>query len=105
MIELLAIPQWQSPPCTLDEWSATLTGLGLEVRVVLDEDRDAWVEVPSLRTRGLAVLDGVHLEAIHFEVNATDPDRVIQHLTEAATQLGWEIHPDDDDDADDDDAD
>lgn len=100
MIELLAIPQWQAPARTLNDWSAALAGLGLDVRVVQDEDRDSWLEIPSLRSRGFAVLDGLTLEAIHFEVAAIEPEPAIEQLTQAASALGWELHPDNDEDDD-----
>ena len=103
MVELLAIPGWQAPVRTVEDWLNALAVLGHAARISLDEDHDTWIEVPDLSLRGLTVLDGVNLEAIHFELENPETEVVLEVLCQAAAVLSWELHPDDDDDDDDDD--
>src|SRR6516164_2744063 len=98
MIELLALPGWQTPPTTLNDWIARLTDLSGPVTVTRESSEATWLEVGTLRFRGYAVMAGRRVEAINFEL--TDPDsapatRIIEAAAEA---LGWEVQPDGDDD-------
>jgi hypothetical protein len=104
MIELLALPGWQVPPRTLDEWVFQLSELAGPVIVTRESTGVSWVEVASLRLRGYAVLEGSRVEAINFELGAPDPGPAARAVEQAAEALGWEVHPDDPgDDPDDDD--
>lgn len=96
MIELLALPAWNTPPRSLDDWSAALAGLGYPPKSAREDADEVWLEVPALRLRGLAVLEGPHVTAINFELH--DPDPAASRLVEgAAAALGWEVHPDEED--------
>ena len=68
--------------------------------VVPEPPDGAWLEMGVLRTRGYAVLQGMHVEAINFELAAFDPAPARGVLESAATALRWELHEDDDDDDD-----
>jgi hypothetical protein len=103
MTELLALPDWQTPPRTLDEWVAALSGRAGQVAVVRESTTVVWLEVGSLRLRGYAVLEGVNVEAINFELADPDPAPATLLLEEVARSLGWELHADEPgDDSDDD---
>ena len=107
MIELLAIPGWQTQPTTLDEWVRRLAELaGKPVELERESPQATWIMLPALRFRGFAVLAGPHVEAINFEVAEPDPTRATSLIAAAATALGWEIHAEDEgeDDADEDDG-
>lgn len=103
MIELLVVPDWQTPPRTLDDWVAQLSGLVDRVEVSRESTTVSWLEIGSLRLRGYAVLDGQHVEAINFELNAPDPGPAALVVEAAAQALGWEVHTDDPDDETDED--
>src|SRR5262245_26686818 len=103
MIELLALPQWQSPPRTIDEWVVQLEGHAGAVVVTRESTSVAWVEIGALRVRGYGVEEGRAVQAINFELAAPDPGPATRVLNEAASALGWELHPDEDDDEDDED--
>jgi hypothetical protein len=106
MIELLAIPGWQTGPTLLSDWVARLeVEVGGPVVVKQDPPQGAWIEVGQLCLRGFAMLAGPHVEAINFEVSAVDPAAAIQLLEATSVAIGWEIHPDDDDEEDEDDED
>ncbi|MBX6311884.1 MAG: hypothetical protein IRY99_03025 [Isosphaeraceae bacterium] len=98
MIELLALPDWNTPPRTIADWTDQLATLGHPARSV-HEEGETWIEVPSLRCRGLAVAEEGHLTAIHFELNDPDPEPATCLLEAAAQVLGWEIHEDEEDDS------
>jgi hypothetical protein len=102
MTELLAIPAWQCPPRSLDDWVAQLSAGGERVVMTRESPTVFWLEIASLRTRGYAVLEDQRVEAINFEINATDPGPATGLIESAAAALGWEVHPDDPDDRDDD---
>ena len=106
MIELLAIPGWQTGQTTLDAWVTRLEERsGGPVTVERDAPDGAWVVLGRLRLRGYAILAGPNVEAINFEVADPDPAQTAQFLEETAASLAWEIYPDDgdDDNSDDDD--
>lgn len=102
MIELLALPAWNAPPRTLDDWSAQLSGQGHRPTVVRDGS-ETWIEVAPLRLRGYVELEGGRASAINFELSDPDPGPASQAVREAATALGWEVHAEDDEDEDEDD--
>jgi hypothetical protein len=102
MIELLAIPAWDAPPRTLEEWTACLAEAGAAPSVVRESTDVCWVEVGVLRLRGYVVLEGRHVSAINFELVDPDPAPARRLVEEAAWALGWEVHADEDDEEDDD---
>ncbi len=98
MIELLAIPGWQTPPTSLAEWAAHLEERsGCKPAIEQESPDGAWIEIAPLRVRGFAVLSGPAIEAINFEITDPDPTEATQFLESAAAAIGWEIHPDDED--------
>ena len=99
--ELLALPGWQTPPRSLDDWVAQLTSHAGPV-VVTREDTDvSWLEVAQLGLRGYAMLGGRNVDAINFELADSDPAPATRAVTAAAEALGWEVHLDDEDEVDD----
>ncbi|HMB04685.1 MAG TPA: hypothetical protein VKP69_13205 [Isosphaeraceae bacterium] len=101
MIELLALPGWQAPPTTLDDWIARLTALAGPVAVTRESRAASWLEIDALRLRGYVVLEGRRVEAINFELADPDPAPATRVVEDAARALGWEVHPDEPDDEDD----
>jgi hypothetical protein len=102
MIERLAIPAWQTAPTPLTAWVGAMeSGLG-----PVDLDRDgktiAWIDIPSRRVRGYAILESGNVTAINFELFAPDPAESLAALEATTAGLGWELHIDDDPDEDDD---
>jgi len=95
MIELLALPAWDTPPTLLSAWAERLEGQGLTVSVTRESTGVSWVEVGSLRLRGYAVMEGLHAEAINFELAAPDPAPARAALERAAAELAWELHEED----------
>ena len=102
MIELLAVPAWDATPTTLTRWVEALEAQGLTVSVVRDTPGASWIEVNALRVRGYALMNGIKVEAINFELTAPDPTPARQAIEAAATTLAWEIDEDEDHDDDDD---
>lgn len=106
MIELLAIPAWRTPPISFDAWVERLTAIAGEEPVIRRESPDGvWIEFGRLRFRGLALMVGAEVEALHFELAAVDPGPATEVIEKTAAAVGWEVHPDDgeeDDDSDDD---
>jgi hypothetical protein len=101
MIELLALPGWQTPPTSLDDWVSRLSDMCGPVAVTRESTGVSWLEVGSLRLRGYAVIEGRQVEAINFELAAPDPAPAALAVEAAAAALGWEVHPDEPDDEDD----
>jgi hypothetical protein len=104
MIELLVLPGWQTKPTPLDAWIARLETHGGPVVVTRESTAASWLEIGSLRLRGYAMLAGRVVEAINFELPPSGPESATRAITAAAEELGWEVHPDDDE-ADDDNED
>jgi hypothetical protein len=102
MIELLAVPAWNAPTTTLAQWLEAFETQGLAVSVVRDSPQASWIEVNALRLRGYALMEGIKVEAVNFELTAPNPIPARQAVEAAATALAWEIDEDGDDDADDD---
>jgi hypothetical protein len=103
MVELLAVPAWDTPPTPLDAWSRGFEGQGFAVTVTREADGETWIELPGLRLRGYVLMEGAHVEAINFELAAADPAPARLALERAAEALAWELHEDDDGDDEDDD--
>ena len=103
MIEVLALPAWDTGPIPLSAWTEQLDRQGLEVVVTRDTTDATWIEVHSLWVRGYVLMDGLQVEAIHFELEEPDPGPARAALDQAAVALAWELH-DDDGDGDDDDV-
>jgi hypothetical protein len=104
MMELLALPGWQTKPTTLDAWIAQLETHGGPVVVTRESPNASWLEIGPLRLRGYAVLAGRVVEAINFELNHPDPAPASRAVAAAAEAIGWEVHADSEDDDDDDDS-
>jgi hypothetical protein len=102
-IELLALPGWQAPPRSLDDWVVQLTAHAGPVAVTREDTDVSWLEVAQLRLRGYAMLAGRNVDAINFELADIDPARATAAVTAAAEALGWEVHHDEDDVDDEDD--
>ena len=103
MLEFLAIPAWDGPPRSLDDWAAALAASGHTPTIDRLGPGEAWLEVAALRLRGYAVIEGNLVSAINFELHAPDTtEPTIRFLESAAQSLGWEVHPDDDEDVDED---
>ena len=94
MIELLALPGWQTPPRS-EDWVAQLEGQAGPVVVTRESTGASWIEVGRLRLRGYVVLQGQSVDAINFELAAPDPGPAAVAVEAAAQALGWEVHPDD----------
>jgi hypothetical protein len=103
VIELLALPGWQTSPTTLDAWVVQLETQGGPVVVTRESSSASRLELGSLRLRGYAILAGRDVEAINFELAATDPTPATRAIEAAAEALGWEIHQEDDDEEEDED--
>jgi hypothetical protein len=102
MIELLAVPSWQTPPTTLEAWVARFEQQGEHAVVIERESPEgAWVHLEAIGARGFAVLAGQHVEAINFEIDDRETEAASRFLEEAAAAIGWEIHTDEDDGEDD----
>jgi len=105
MTERIAIPAWNTESTPIATWVEALeTRLG---PVVMERDGPdgAWLEVDSRLVRGYAMLEGPHIVAVNFEIEAKDPDFAIRDIESACEAIGWELHIDDDPDADQDDDD
>jgi len=102
MTELLALPEWNTPPRTIADWVAQFAKEGH--RPVLDRESDevTLLEIASLRLRGYAVIEGQQVTAINFELADSDHEPAAHLVSNAAAALGWEIHPDDGSDDEDD---
>lgn len=98
MIELLALPGWNTPAKSLDDWVERLTQLGAKVVVERESAGVSWLEIAPIRLRGYAMSEGQRLEAINFELADPDPTAATRLLETAAAELGWELHPDEPDD-------
>lgn len=94
MIELLALPAWNCPPRSLDDWTSALAAQGQPARVSREDD-ETWLEISPLRLRGYVVLEGSRVEAINFELHDPGREEVMPLLEAAAQVLDWEIFPDD----------
>jgi hypothetical protein len=97
MIELLAIPAWNAPARSVDDWVAALVAEGLDAVITRDDD-ETWLEVARLRMRGFVEHEGSRLEAINFELEGPDADQATVLLARAARTLDWEVHADDEND-------
>jgi len=101
MLELLALPGWNVGPTPLTAWVDLLTNEGLNVVVKRESPGVSWLEIESLGLEGYAVMDGLDVEAINFELEGNDPATTRALLERVAEALSWEIHEDDDEDDDD----
>ena len=103
MIELLAVPCWNTPPIHLAAWVEALQNQGLAAVVVRDSPQGSWIEVNALRFRGYALMNGIKVEAVNFELTAPDPTPARLAIETAVAALAWEIDEDNDVEDDDDD--
>ena len=71
MIELLAIPAWDTSPTTLAQWLEAFEAQSLVVSIVRDSPQASWIEVNALRLRGYALMDGIKVEAAQLRAGCT----------------------------------
>ena len=95
MIELLALPAWDAPPRSLDDWTAALSSGGHAATVEREGADASWIVVGALRLRGLAMMEGDHVDAINFELTDPDPAEALRLLEAVMPPMNWELHPDD----------
>lgn len=98
MIERLAVPQWNAPGRTLDDWVAEFHRQGHPARIVPEPPEAAWLEIAPLRLRGYVVLEGRNVSAINFELSSADSAEAHRAIEAAAERLGFELHSDEDED-------
>jgi hypothetical protein len=94
MLELLAIPAWNTPATTLDQWVAEFELRNVKAVVARESPGIFWLEAPSLRLRGYALSEGIRLEAINFELSDPIPSAASELLEATCAALGWELHED-----------
>jgi hypothetical protein len=97
MIELLALPDWNTPARSVSDWVAAFAAVGRTAVVARDDDNDHWIEVAPMRVRGLMDLEAEAVASIHFELHDADPEPGAKLVEQVARSLGWEIYPDEDD--------
>ena len=103
VIEVLAIPGWQTERTTLDVWTTALAdATGSPPTIERESAQGSWIILGSRRIRGFAIMAGPDVEAINFEINDPNPSESTRLLEAVAASIGWEIHPDEPDDDDDD---
>jgi hypothetical protein len=102
MTELLALPEWNAPPRSLDDWAAELSRSGHAPRFEPISPAAVWIELAPLGLRGYAVLEGPHVTAVNFELTGPNHEPAINLVSAAARSLGWDVHADDNGEADDD---
>lgn len=102
MTEVISTPGWNQPPTTVDAWLEALRACASEVTATRESTAATWIEVGKPRLRGYALMQGLTVEAINFEVAPPDPTPGLDVIRQAAQRLGWEldedVEPDDDDD-------
>ena len=103
MTELLALPDWKATPVDVQAWAAALTEACGPTTVSRDSPEAYWLDVAMPRVRGYAVVEGIKVAAVNFEVDDADLATITPLLERAAASLGWELFPDDPDDEDTDD--
>lgn len=100
MIEWLAMPATGASRVMLDAWAEAFSAVGYTARIVHEGPGVAWIEVPSERLRGYAVIEGGGVEAINFEFPEPDAAATLTLLQAIVARLGWELHQEDDDEDD-----
>ena len=105
MVEYLALPAWNTPARSIDDWVAALGEAGGAASTRRESSSVCWLLVPSLDVEGYALIEEGHPSAINFELKADDPTHALAVLTAAAHSLGWEIHEEGEDDDPDDEPD
>ena len=103
MPEYLALPGWQTPPVDIMAWVACLTEACGPTELTRESSDVNWVEIPTQRIRGYAVIEAGKVAAINFELFDPDPGPSLANLEAVAAAIGWELHAEDPDDPDDDD--
>jgi hypothetical protein len=98
MIELLALPEWNAPLRTLEDWLAQLSTAGHSPSVERVSGEAVWLELAPLRVRGYAMLEGTHVAAIHFELMGPSTEPAASLVYAAARALAWDVTADNDDD-------
>lgn len=91
--ELLALPAWNSPPRSLQDWRDAIAGQGQTV-VVTSRNDETWLEVGSIGLRGYVCIEGDRTVAINFELSPADLEAATRTLERAAQALDWELHAD-----------
>jgi hypothetical protein len=94
MTEILAVPGWKVVETPLIAWVDQFASQGLNVAVTRESTDVSWIEVGSLRLRGYAVMEGLSVEAINFELAGPDPSPALDAITRAAAALAWDLDDD-----------
>ena len=91
MLEIIATPNWRQEKTTVDEWVAAFESQGLSVALERDSPTVTRLEIGSLRLRGNALMEGLKVEAIDFELSSVDIESARRAIETAAAALGWEL--------------
>lgn len=105
MIELLALPEWNAPSRTIEDWSDQFARLGHTATLERESDGETWLVVASLSSRGYVESERGAVSAINFELSDPDPAAASTVIATAARMLGWTITIDDEEDDEDDEDD
>lgn len=89
-LELLAIPGWDAPSRTVQDWLRQFEAMGVMPRLKKEEG-ETWILLPSLSSTALVVQESGELEALNFEI-PSGVSGVRERLEEAAAALGWELY-------------
>jgi hypothetical protein len=97
----LAIPAWDTPPRTLQDWLHQFEAHQIAYKLKQDEG-ETWIVFPDLFARALVVQEGGGLEALNFELPASADPSPRPAIEQVAAALGWELHDEDGDEKDED---
>ena len=98
MVEYLALPAWDTPARSIDEWISSLAEAGGPARLRRESSTVWWLLAPELDLEGYVLVESGHPSAINFELKADDPGHALAVITAAAHSVGWEIHAEGEDD-------
>ncbi len=102
MHEILVLPAWDGNPISVSDWIDAFGKGGHDAVLERESAGVSWLVVAAIRLRGYAVMDGLSVEAIHFELDAEDPNSSRHAVEQAAAAVSWEVHEDAEDDENDD---
>ena len=105
MVEYLALPAWNTPPRSINDWVEGISEAGGTATLRHESSSVCRLLSPALDLEGYALIESGHPSAINFELKADDPTHALAVITAAAHSLGWEIHAEGDDDDGDEDLD
>ena len=102
MVEYLALPAWNTPGLSIDDWVNGMAEAGGPATLRRESSSVCWLLAPSLHLEGYVLIESGHPSAINFEIKSDDPSHALAVISAAAHSLGWEIHADDEDEGPDD---